>query len=132
LSSLPDWNQQKTPAKSRRFLCRLKDLWLQHGFSRAYSNGCGCGVSAAEGGSRGRVTSGSTPVRVFRKATIFAFSASVNCLPSLQIKGLTLKEIANIRDTNDKTVRQQASSIYQKSGVNGRHGFSAWFIEDFL
>ncbi len=50
----------------------------------------------------------------------------------LLIKGLSLKEIAIIRETKEKTVRQQASSIYKKSGVNGRHAFSAWFIEDIL
>jgi DNA-binding CsgD family transcriptional regulator len=50
----------------------------------------------------------------------------------LLLKGLSLKEIAVIRDTLEKTVRQQASSIYRKSGVPGRHAFSAWFIEDIL
>ena len=50
----------------------------------------------------------------------------------LLLKGLSLKEIAIIRETKEKTVRQQASSIYKKSGVNGRHEFSAWFIEDIL
>jgi DNA-binding CsgD family transcriptional regulator len=50
----------------------------------------------------------------------------------LLLKGLSLKEIAIIRDTLEKTVRQQASSIYRKSGVAGRHAFSAWFIEDIL
>ena len=50
----------------------------------------------------------------------------------LLLKGLSLKEIAIVRDTLGKTVRQQASSIYRKSGVPGRHAFSAWFIEDIL
>ena len=50
----------------------------------------------------------------------------------LLLKGLSFKEIAAVRDTHEKTVRQQASAIYRKSGVNGRHAFSAWFIEDFL
>ena len=50
----------------------------------------------------------------------------------LLIKGLSLKEIALLRETGEKTVRQQASSIYQKSGLDGRHSFSAWFIEDLL
>ncbi len=50
----------------------------------------------------------------------------------LLLKGLSLKEISAVRETQEKTVRQQASSIYQKSGVNGRHAFSAWFIEDIL
>ena len=50
----------------------------------------------------------------------------------LLLKGLSLKEIAIVRNTQEKTVRQQASSIYKKSGVSGRHSFSAWFIEDIL
>jgi DNA-binding CsgD family transcriptional regulator len=50
----------------------------------------------------------------------------------LLLKGLSLKEIAAIRQTLEKTVRQQASSIYKKAGLSGRHSFSAWFIEDAL
>jgi DNA-binding CsgD family transcriptional regulator len=50
----------------------------------------------------------------------------------LLLKGLSFKEIAAVRNTLEKTVRQQASSIYKKSDVSGRHEFSAWFIEDFL
>ena len=50
----------------------------------------------------------------------------------LLLKGLSLKEIAMVRSTKEKTVRQQASSIYNKAGINGRHVFSAWFIEDIL
>jgi len=50
----------------------------------------------------------------------------------LLLKGLSLKEIALLRNTQEKTVRQQASSIYKKAGVSGRHAFSAWFIEDIL
>jgi len=50
----------------------------------------------------------------------------------LLLKGLSLKEIAMVRSTHEKTVRQQASSIYKKAGVSGRHAFSAWFIEDIL
>jgi DNA-binding NarL/FixJ family response regulator len=50
----------------------------------------------------------------------------------LLLKGLSFKEIASVRNTMEKTVRQQASSIYKKAGVSGRHAFSAWFIEDLL
>ncbi len=48
------------------------------------------------------------------------------------LKGLSLKEIAALRNTAEKTVRQQASSIYKKADISGRHAFSAWFIEDIL
>jgi DNA-binding CsgD family transcriptional regulator len=50
----------------------------------------------------------------------------------LLLKGLSLKEIAMLRNTLEKTVRQQASAIYKKASINGRHAFSAWFIEDVL
>jgi len=50
----------------------------------------------------------------------------------LLLKGLTFREIATVRETREKTVRQQASTIYAKSGLDGRHAFAAWFLEDFL
>lgn len=50
----------------------------------------------------------------------------------LLLKGFSLKEISTLRGTAEKTIRQQASSIYKKAGVAGRHVFSAWFIEDLL
>ncbi|WP_117318865.1 helix-turn-helix transcriptional regulator [Chromatocurvus halotolerans] len=50
----------------------------------------------------------------------------------LLLKGLSLKEIASVRNTREKTARQQASSIYSKTGLEGRHAISAWFLEDFL
>lgn len=48
------------------------------------------------------------------------------------LKGFSLKEVSAIRGTSERTIRQQASSIYKKSGVSGRHAFSAWFLEDLL
>ncbi|MYM63681.1 DNA-binding response regulator [Pseudomaricurvus sp. HS19] len=48
------------------------------------------------------------------------------------LKGYSLKEVAMLRGTAERTIRQQASAIYQKSGVSGRHSFAAWFLEDLL
>ncbi len=59
-------------------------------------------------------------------------TASEQQVALLLLKGLSFKEIAAVRDTREKTVRQQASTIYAKSGVDGRHAFAAWFLEDFL
>lgn len=50
----------------------------------------------------------------------------------LLLKGLSLREISSVRNTKEATVRQQASSLYSKSNLVGRHEFSAWFFEDFL
>lgn len=48
------------------------------------------------------------------------------------LKGLSFREIAELRDTREKTVRQQAASVYRKAGVAGRHELAAWFFEDML
>lgn len=50
----------------------------------------------------------------------------------LLLKGLSFKEISGVRNTKEKTVRQQASIIYSKANLDGRHEFAAWFLEDFL
>ncbi|MGV6815750.1 MAG: helix-turn-helix transcriptional regulator [Thiotrichales bacterium] len=50
----------------------------------------------------------------------------------LLLKGLSFKEIAAVRTTSEKTVRQQASALYSKAGLSGRHELSAWFIEDLV
>lgn len=50
----------------------------------------------------------------------------------LLLKGLSLREIAALRDTREKTVRQQASTVYSKSNLEGRHALAAWFLEDLL
>lgn len=48
------------------------------------------------------------------------------------LKGLSFREVAELRDTREKTVRQQATSVYKKAGVAGRHELAAWFFEDML
>lgn len=50
----------------------------------------------------------------------------------LQLKGLRHKEIAELRQTSERTVRQQALSVYRKSGLNGRSDLAAFFLEDVL
>lgn len=50
----------------------------------------------------------------------------------LLLKGLTLEEIAQVRDTKEKTVRQHASNLYKKAGLSGRHELVAYFFEDLL
>lgn len=50
----------------------------------------------------------------------------------LLLKGLSFKEISVVRSTKEKTVRQQASTIYSKANIDGRHELAAWFLEDFI
>jgi DNA-binding NarL/FixJ family response regulator len=64
--------------------------------------------------------------------TDWEFTPSEREVGILLLKGLTFDEIAKVRQTKGKTVRQQATVIYRKSGLGGRHEFAAWFFEDFL
>jgi DNA-binding CsgD family transcriptional regulator len=50
----------------------------------------------------------------------------------LILKGLSLKEIAEVRVTSERTIRAQARSIYAKAGLSGRAALSAFFLEDLL
>lgn len=50
----------------------------------------------------------------------------------LLLKGLSLKEIADVRSVSEKTARTQSFSIYAKSGLNGRAQLSAFFLEDLM
>lgn len=50
----------------------------------------------------------------------------------LLLKGLSLKEIANIRSTSERTTRTQSIAIYAKAGVGGRSELAAYFLEDLL
>lgn len=50
----------------------------------------------------------------------------------LLLKGLSLKEVAAVRATTERTIRAQARAIYTKAGLTGRAALSAFFLEDLL
>jgi DNA-binding CsgD family transcriptional regulator len=50
----------------------------------------------------------------------------------LLLKGLSLKEVAAVRATSERTIRVQARSLYSKAGLTGRAALSAFFLEDLL
>ena len=50
----------------------------------------------------------------------------------LLLKGLSLRDVAGLRETSERTVRQQALAVYRKAGLAGRAELSAFFLEDLL
>lgn len=50
----------------------------------------------------------------------------------LILKGFSHKEIAALRATSERTIRQQAQGVYRKSGLGGKNALSAYFLEDLL
>ena len=60
------------------------------------------------------------------------FSESEREVAFLLIKGLSIQEIANVRDTQPGTIKSQGNAIYRKAGIKGRNELAAYFVEDLL
>ena len=50
----------------------------------------------------------------------------------LLLKGLSTRDIADLRQTREATVRQQAHGVYRKADLEGRAELAAFFLEDLL
>jgi DNA-binding CsgD family transcriptional regulator len=46
------------------------------------------------------------------------------------LKGQSHKEIAYVTGRSERTIRQHAVAVYQKSGLHGRAELAAFFLED--
>ncbi len=67
-----------------------------------------------------------------RQLDTWALTAAEREVALLMLKGFSHKEIAILRKTSEATARQQAGSIYSKSGLVSRGAFCAFFLEDLL
>ena len=62
----------------------------------------------------------------------WALSPAEREVALLLVKGLSSNEIATVRATSERTVRQQSQAVYRKAGVAGRAELAAFFLEDLL
>lgn len=62
----------------------------------------------------------------------WALTAAQREVALLVLKGLSYKEIADLRSTAEHTVRNQALAIYRKAGLTNRAEMAAYFLEDLL
>jgi DNA-binding CsgD family transcriptional regulator len=67
-----------------------------------------------------------------RQLEAWALTPAEREVTLLMLKGLRHKEIASLRKTSERTVRQQALTIYKKAGLDGRRDLAAFFLEDLL
>jgi len=88
--------------------------------------------TVSEQQSRMARLSGDLMIVMETQFTQWNLSPSESEVALLLIKGLSMKEISELRDVKEKTVRQQATGIYAKSGYAGRHELAAHFIEDLM
>ena len=63
---------------------------------------------------------------------VWKLTAAEIDIAGLMLKGATLKEIALARTTSEATIRQQAQSVYRKSGLSGRTELSAYFLDSLF
>ncbi|MDP2307302.1 MAG: helix-turn-helix transcriptional regulator [Pseudomonadota bacterium] len=47
----------------------------------------------------------------------------------LILKGMSMKDIATGRGTSERTVRQQATTVYTKAGLDGRAELASYFLD---
>jgi DNA-binding CsgD family transcriptional regulator len=67
-----------------------------------------------------------------RQFEAWALSGSEKEVAFLLLKGLSLKEVAEVRSVAEKTIRKQSLAIYRKAGLTGRAELAAYFLEDLL
>ena len=63
---------------------------------------------------------------------VWGLTAAEREVALLLLKGLALREVAGLRETSERTVRQQSLAVYRKAGLAGRAELSAFFLEDLL
>lgn len=64
--------------------------------------------------------------------TRWGLSSAESEVAILLLKGLSLKEVAEARQTSERTARQQALAVYRKAGLSGRAELAAFFLEDLF
>lgn len=67
-----------------------------------------------------------------QQLTVWKLSPAEKEIAFFLLKGLSLNEIAELRQVSEKTIKLQASTLYNKSGLSGRAELSAFFLEDIL
>ncbi|HKI97314.1 MAG TPA: LuxR C-terminal-related transcriptional regulator [bacterium] len=67
-----------------------------------------------------------------RQFRLWGLTESEQEVAFLLLKGLSLKEVAEVRGVGEKTIRNQSLAIYRKAGLAGRAELAAFFLEDLL
>lgn len=63
-----------------------------------------------------------------RKFDEWDFNTSEKEVAWCLLKGMSMKDIATLRSSTDRSIRQQAYVLYHKAGLTGRAELSAYFL----
>ena len=67
-----------------------------------------------------------------KQFTEWGFSSTDREIAYFLLNGLSLKEIAELRGSTDKSIKQQAYMLYRKAGLGGRTELSAYFLGELI
>jgi DNA-binding NarL/FixJ family response regulator len=67
-----------------------------------------------------------------RQFDVWGLTPAEADIAGLMLKGVPLGDIARLRRTSDRTIRQQAQAIYRKSRLSGRAELAAYFLESLF
>lgn len=79
-----------------------------------------------------KVASGAFSQLLEEHFDLWGLTASERDVALLAIKGLSIAEIARVRETKEGTVKAQSAAIYRKAGVSGRLQLLSLFIEELM
>ena len=114
------------------FLTIKGHLQIKHQLEREQKNFTEYKIEAEAWRDESRKYIDGLAAAIDQQLTKWNLTAAEKEVAFLLLKGLSLKEIASIRNTSEKTARVQSVSIYAKSGLGGRSELSAFFLEDLL
>ena len=63
---------------------------------------------------------------------VWSLTPSERDVAMLAIKGLSIAEIAEVRQTKEGTIKAQCNAIYRKADVTGRPQLLSLFIEELM
>lgn len=79
-----------------------------------------------------RVASGAFMELMQERFTEWGLTAAERDVALFAMKGLSIQEISQVRQTSEGTVKAQTAAIYRKAGVSGRAQLVSLFIEDLM
>ena len=82
--------------------------------------------------SRMRVASGAFLELLEEHFARWSLTPSERDVALLSVKGLSIGEIAALRETREGTVKAQCAAVYRKAGVSGRAQLLSLFVEDLM
>lgn len=78
------------------------------------------------------VASGAFAELIEAQFDAWRLSASERDVALMALKGLSVAEIAAIRNTREGTIKAQSAAVYRKAGVSGRLQLMSLFIDELL